>query len=216
MQVLALWAAMAAANEWNITWEGLRSDSGWSESYAANESIGTVRVLKKEINGFPCFQGQSETSLGVPVLMSVATDITGAKRWSSAGITKAEVFAQGGGTIDYYQYLDIPFLSDRHWFLRGYIERKGTETRFRWDKIPSQAHASRIAELQAASDGAVEPPLNIGAWVFLSGDKKTEVRYYICTHPGGSVPASLQSIGTEKTLPNNVVDLIVEAQKRSK
>ena len=216
MQFWALWTATVAANEWNVTWESLRSDSGWTVSYSASESIGTVKVLKKEINGFPCFQGQSETPLAVPVLMSVATDITGAKSWSTAGITKAEVLGQGGGQIDYYQYLDIPFLSDRHWFLRGAIETKGAETRFRWDKLPAGAHSSRIAQLKVESSDAVEPPLNIGAWVFLSGDKNTEVRYYICTHPGGSVPASLQSIGTEKTLPNNVVDLIVEAQKRSK
>ena len=209
-------SAVAAANEWNVTWDSLRADSGWAVSYTASEDIGTVKVLKKEINGFPCFQGQSTTTLSVPMLMSVATDITGAKKWSTAGITKAEVLGQGGGKIDYYQYLDIPFLSDRHWFLRGYIETKGSETRFRWDKIPGNAHASRIAQLRTESSDAVEPPLNIGAWVFLSGDKQTEVRYYICTHPGGSVPASLQSIGTEKTLPNNVVDLIVEAQRRSK
>ena len=59
---------------------------------------------------FHVFQGQSETPLAVPVLMSVATDITGAKSWSTAGITKAEVLGQGGGQIDYYQYLDIFFV----------------------------------------------------------------------------------------------------------
>ena len=62
-----------------MTWDSLRADSGWAVSYTASEDIGTVKVLKKEINGFPCFQGQSKTTMAVPVLMSVATDITGAK-----------------------------------------------------------------------------------------------------------------------------------------
>ena len=68
------------------------------------------------------------------------------------------MLGQGGGKIDYYQYLDIPFLSDRHWFLRGYIETKGSETRFRWDKIPGNAHASQDAQLRTESSDAVEPP----------------------------------------------------------
>lgn len=208
--------ALAQANEWNVNWSSLRAESGWSVSYSTEKNIGTVKVLKKDINGFPCFQGQSNTTIDVPVLMGVATDITGAKKWSTAGVTKAEVLAQGGGVIDYYQYLDIPFLSDRHWFLRGHIERSGVETRFRWDRISDSEHPDKIRQLRAASPSAVEPPLNIGAWVFIEGDKDTQVRYYICTHPGGSVPDSLQSIGTEKTLPNNVVDLIVEAQRRQK
>ena len=96
--------------------------------------------------------------------------------------------------------------------MRGAIETKGAETRFRWDKILSGAHANRILRLRAESEDAVEPPLNIGAWVFLSGDKNTEVRYYICTHPGGFGASLSPEHWNRKTLPNNVVDLIVEAQ----
>jgi hypothetical protein len=68
----------------------------------------------------------------------------------------------------------------------------------------------------SAHSGAVEPPLNVGGWSFISKDAGLLVRYYICTNPGGSVPRSFQQIGTARTLPNNIRDLIIEGKNRGK
>ena len=38
--------------------------------------------------------------------------------------------------------------------------------------------------------------------------------YYICSHPGSVPVATIYS--TEKTLPNNIKDILLEGQKRSK
>jgi hypothetical protein len=220
MEVLMLALVMSVsvfATEWNPTWTELRAENGWALSYTDEQSIGKISVYKKTIDKYPCFQGRASTTQPVSTMMGVASDIEGARQWSSAGITKAKTLGGNQQYLDYYQYLDIPILSDRHWFLRGYFEKDGAETRFRWERLDQgKPYSAQYKTLKAQSPDAVEPPINIGAWVFIEKDSSTEVRYYICTHPGGSVPASLQSIGTEKTLPNNVYDLIVESEKRNK
>ena len=118
--------------------------------------------------------------------------------------------------IDYYQYLALPLLSDRYWFLRGYVEESGAETRFRWEILPkNHPHQKFYHSIKKKYPNAVEVPRNIGAWVFIQRPMNNEVRYYVCTNPGGSVPESLQSVGTEKTLPDNLNDLILESKKRA-
>ena len=120
----------------------------------------------------------------------------------------------------YYQYLDVPIFSDRFWILRGFFEEehteKGIKKIFHWNKI-SHEYTDLQAQIQRMNPYAVEPIINVGAWTFEPIDKNGTLllSYYICSHPGGSVPVALQSIATERTLPNNIKDILMEGQKRS-
>jgi hypothetical protein len=198
-----------------ISWENLYSEDGWNYSHKSTTELGDVEIFKKEIGDFPCFQGRAYTNSDPKVLLEIAADTESAIDWSSADLMEAKTLYRSETYMDYYQYLNVPLFSDRYWFLRGYFEEEGTETRFRWEKLNDDSHRQFHSSIQKKYPDSIETTINIGAWVFRQNPMNVEVRYYICTHPGGYVPTSLQSIGTEKTLPNNLYDLIKEGKRRS-
>jgi hypothetical protein len=199
------------------TWQELRSGEGWEKlSDYDMEGIGPVAVHRKTIGGLSCFMGTATTEVGTAALLSVATDIEGVDNWSSASLPESETLGTGPSHVDYYQYLDVPIFSDRFWFLRGYIEEEGGIIRFRWERLDAGGpYPERHAEVLRLHPSAEEPPVNIGAWSFIAGTGATAVEYHICAHPGGLVPPGLQAIGTQKNLPHNLRDLVVEGRRRS-
>ena len=174
------------------------------------------------IEDFPCFLGKAQTQLSADLLLSIASHAEEAIEWSSAGVTEAKELKRTKAYVDYYQYLDVPIFSDRYWILRGHFveeatNKKGLQTKiFHWDKI-SNNYPELQKKVQEKNPYALEPLINVGSWIFKPLDEKgtIEVFYYICSHPGGSVPVALQSIATEKTLPDNIKDLLEEGAKRS-
>ena len=88
---------------------------------------------------------------------------------------------------------------------------------FHWENI-SHKYPDFQKKVQTKNPYALEPLINVGAWIFEELDDKglLQVSYYICSHPGGSVPVALQSIATENTLPYNIKDILIEGKKRSK
>jgi len=198
------------------TWNELSDSSGWTYSHDSSTTIGTVSVYTKEVAGLPCFQGRAFAEVSPSYLLDVATDIESATEWSSADVTEAKTLYRSAKYMDYYQYLDVPFFSDRYWFLRGYFEQEENSTIFRWERLGAgHPHQQFHRTIQEKYPSSVETTINVGAWVFTENRDNVEVRYYICTNPGGSVPTALQSIGTESALPNNLQDLIAEANRRS-
>ena len=208
----------ANAEAYNPTWPELRSDDGWTVQARVETAVGTVVVSKKLVDGFPCFKGETEYDgvLDVPLMIEVAADAESAMRWSSAGVTEAETLARTTEYAEYYQFLDLPFpLSDRYWFLRGYFDREDDVHYFRWEPLVNGgAHKARYDEVNAAHPDALETTLNIGSWILYVHSGKTHVEDRLCSHPGGNVPISMQSIATSKTLPTNVSEIIQETKRR--
>lgn len=210
--------AISAAFAYNPTWKELYASDGWTYSHTTDTSVGKVKVYKKSVDSFPCFQGEATTDLDPKLIIEIAADAESAVDWSSADVTDAKELLRTKSYVDYYQYLDIPFpLSDRYWFARGYFETDGDALLFRWDRLEKGGtHSDFYKEIKEKYPSAEETALNIGAWVVTPVDGKTKIQYLICTHPGGSVPDVFQSVGTEKTLPNNLSDIIKEGKKRTK
>ena len=193
----------------------LLNSEGWKLQRTVSTEEGPIEVHKKLIQGFPCFQGRGQTTIPAEVMYRIAGDAESAIKWSSNDVRYAEVLGKKGNRVDYYQYLNVPFLSDRHWFLRGHHEDRGDHLRFHWEKLDQGGpHTERFNHYTSTFPSAVEPIINIGAWIFRPAGTVTNVRYYICTHPGGNIPDMMQSIGTERTLPNNLRDMFQEGQRR--
>lgn len=191
------------------------------ERYATREhdDAGKVEIFTAQIGGLPCFRASATTAdADAGTMLKVVMDVTGAKRWSSAGVTKAEVLSRAGNSMAYYQYLDVPgwtMTSDRFWFLQSVVVDEGTKKKLLWDKLDvTGPYAQRYQQFKAQNPSAVEPPVNVGSWMFESRDFGVDVHYSICTDAGGSIPTAIQSAATRKTLPDTVGDVVREAKKR--
>ena len=194
----------------------LNNEQGWSELKTIKDrTVGTIVVQQKDIQDFPCFRAIGTSPTSIDVFAVVAQDIPSSLYWSSAGLTESIAIAQSESQIDYYQYLSIPFVSDRHWFLRAQITKTESSFTLSWSPLPSGEHAAFVAQKKAQYPKAVEPPINVGEWFFQKEGASTKVQYSICTHPGGSVPKQFRSVGTVKTLPTNVKEMILEGKKRA-
>ncbi len=202
-----------------VTWTSLSAATNW-ELFKTKDTknAGEVKLYSATIGGTACFKGEASVG-GVPAdkMLSVATDIEGGMRWSSAGIKDAITLKRSGNTLDYYQYLSVPLISDRFWFLSGTIMRDGNRVGLRWEKAweGGGPYAKTYQEVVAAHPKAVEPPVNVGAWLFdTAADGTVQVRYLVCTDAGGSIPDNLQQMGTKGTLPTTLDDLVKEARTR--
>lgn len=180
---------------------------------------GTVTVYQANIGGMDCFRGTAVTPAPMDKLLEVATDVPSATKWSTAGLTKSEVLGKHGSTMEYWQYLDVPgwtMSSDRFWFVTGTYSSSATLSYLRWDELASGgAYGTKYSEVKATYPDAVETVVNIGGWYFKPDAGGTLVDYDVCTDPGGSIPAAVQSAATRRTLPDTVGDLIREAKHRA-
>lgn len=202
------------------SWGDVLGASSWTEYTTKNHAdAGEVRVLRTTIGGVACFKGEATTDVPPELLLQVAADIPATRQWSSAGVAEAELLSQSGDTMEYYQYLDVPgwtLSADRFWFLRGHTERAASGAiTFWWERlIDGGAHRARWDRVHAEHEGAIEPPVNVGGWVFTPTGSGTSIQYFICTDTGGSIPHSVQNAATTKTLPDTLGDLVREGHRR--
>ena len=217
MQIM-LWLLIGGAIA-SPTWNDLIDEKNWSlHKVVSRRNVGEISVYKKLIDNFPCYKGEGVVQgVSAESLLSIAIDAESATKWSSANVIDAKTLANSPITVDYFQYIDVPLFSDRFWFLRGNIIRSEDTIVFHWDRLEQGGpHMGFYSEITNKYPNAIEPPLNVGGWYFKGDQTSLRMKYLICTHPGGSVPKGLQSIGTAQTLPNNLEDLYKEAIRRGK
>ena len=116
----------------------LIDNSGWeAHKKIRAKKIGFIVVLKKKISGYECYRAQSNVKdVLFERLVEVSKDIPAATQWSSSGVTESVLLSHTDNVIDYYQYLKVPVLTDRHWFLRGQIQEEEGLYVFGWERIP--------------------------------------------------------------------------------
>lgn len=185
---------------------------------ATDKDAGEITISKATISGVECYRGTAKTDLAPSKLLSVVADVEGAPRWSSAGVTEAKLLQGGSSYIEYYQYLDVPgwtMSSDRFWFLSSTLENTDARASLKWTPLQSGGkHNTFWQQVKTDHPDAVEPPVNVGSWMFERTSEGVTVRYSICTLPGGSIPIAIQNAATRKTLPATVGDVIREARRR--
>ncbi len=203
----ATWSTLSAASDWELF------------KTKGTDNAGDVKLYSATVGGTACFRATATIGrIPAETMLGVATDIEGAMSWSSAGIKDATTLKKTADTVDYYEYLSVPLVSDRFWFLHGTIMRDGGRSGLRWEKAWDEGgpYADTYQRVVEAHPKAVEPPVNVGAWLFdQQGDGQVGVTYLVCTDSGGSIPTSLQTMATKSTLPDTVDDLVKEARRRN-
>jgi hypothetical protein len=212
---------MPSAMAGTPTWAEIQT-AGWGyHATREHDAAGTVQVYTKTVAGITCLQGVATAAYSPEQLMDVAADIEGTLDWSSAGVTEGVTMARSASQIDYYQYLDVPgwtMASDRFWFLRGHFVKTATSYVLHWDRMGDGGgpYADRFQQFVAAHPDAIEPPTNVGGWVFTTTDEGTRIQYYICSDTGGTIPMAVQIAASKRTLPDTVGDVVREAARRAK
>lgn len=193
--------------------------SGWTNVTNVKNAAGDIAIETRKIDGLACYRGKtSVTGVSRDKLYEVVADIPGTLKWSTAGVTKAEVLGKSGATLEYFQYLDVPgwtFANDRFWFLKGTTEKTADSIVFRWERLENGgAYSAKFTKVKTENPSAVEPPINVGGWSF-AGAEPVLVTYSICSDTGGAIPAGIQKAATRGTLPDTIRDAVVEAKKRT-
>ena len=151
-------------------------------------------------------------------MKAVVLDIKGNKDWSSADLASSTVLSSAGGKIDYVQVLDMPSpFSDRYWYLRGVVQQSGSRWAFAWERLDgAAAYPDSLTVLKAKHADAVEVTVNVGSWSFApaAAGGQTTVMFRSCSDAGGSVPRWAGERAARAMLPNNIVDLIRETERR--
>ncbi|MBT3218509.1 MAG: hypothetical protein HN348_05410, partial [Proteobacteria bacterium] len=163
---------LAAAADWKIL------------TNKSVDPVGEINIFEKSAEDPPCLRADGKTDLPVSLLLELVSDIEGEPTWSTAGLTEAKILKKGEGYLDYYQYLDTPgwtFAADRFWFLRGtFIEENGQHI-FYWDRMGDRGgpYQAEFDAVTAAHPKAVEPPTNLGGWVFVPEGNQVKMTYII-------------------------------------
>ena len=183
------------------------------------DPVGEIKIFERSSGDPPCLRAEGQTDLPVSLLLELVSDIEGEPGWSTAGLTEAKILKKGADFLDYYQYLDTPgwtLTADRFWFLRGtFVGEKGQQI-FYWDRMGDRGgpyHAEYDA-VTAAHPRAIEPPTNLGGWVFEEAENNVKMSYIICSDSGGSIPRSVQMLASRSTVPDVLVDVVREGKRR--
>ncbi|HHO49499.1 MAG TPA: hypothetical protein ENK18_01195 [Deltaproteobacteria bacterium] len=198
----------------------LLSPSGWtSVGEVQHELLGTVSIALKTVEGERCLRGRAISPPSPEILYDVVTDIPAAKRFSREKLLASEVLDTEGDTVHYYQHLDVPgwtLAADRYWVLEGRSASSGSARAFRWRRFDWRPRYPELAaRIQRDHPNAVEPDPNWGSWVFEPTEGGTQMRYYICSDPGGSIPGWVERTAATRSLPNTMADVAREAIRRT-
>jgi len=201
------------------SWDQLVAVDDWSELGEVEDDLaGSISTSSADLEGVDCFAAEARSELPVSVLLEVVADVEGEVSWSTAGLREAELLLRDGSRIVYYQYLDLPgwtLTADRYWFMEGWTERWEGGGSFHWTRLEGAEWEEARAEVTQSAPRALEPPVNVGGWVFAEDGSAVTMRYLVCTDIGGSLPRSVQRMATRKTLPDVIVDVVREAGRRS-
>jgi hypothetical protein len=217
------WIALALATPSNADIaEAIADDAGWEDVGSSDEpGVGAVTARHMNVDGVDCLEASAVTALPVDTLQEVILDIRGNIDWSSAELAESSVLSEKAGRIDYLQVLKLPApFASRYWFLRGEVTSgaEGADSwSFAWQRLdgPSSYPEAYAGMVKRYGEDMVEVGINVGSWALLPAEDGTTARFRSCTNVGGSVPRWAGEKAARIMLPNNIVDLVVEAERRA-
>ena len=207
------WAGVSAA----MVKAELQQEDGWEGvGTVSRGGIDNIHGRHKELDGVDCLEATADTQLSAALLREIILDIPKNLEWSSADLSTSTVLFSESGRVDYYQVLNLPSpLADRYWFLRGTETRSDGVWTFSWERIDATSWPDEHAALLASAPNAVEIGINVGSWTLSEGEDGLTARFRSCTDVGGAIPRWAGEKAARLLLPNNIVDLFVEGQRRS-
>lgn len=213
-----IWVLVGAS--WASDFAVFHDDAAWRTLTTRTDRGVTVEVQHRMHGDVNCFRGITRVVADPDLMLATSMDVPNAPRWSYTPLPISTILAREPGAMTYHQMVDVPnwtLAADRYWVLRGEhgTDPDGTR-RFRWSRVDAATAFPEIHARLTGEAGAIEVPVNWGLWRFTPADQdQTDVMYGLCTDAGGVLPTWLQRVSTRQTLPDVVINLVTEAQRRA-
>lgn len=121
-------------------------------------------------------------------------------------------------TFDAYQHLELPFLTDRHYISRSYINcvKSHSHIRMNWEMLPDNGeYENFLIEKNNEYGEIIYIDQSYGGWeVIQLDDKNVQVNYRIYLDPGGWVPDFLVNRSNQTVAPKTVYSMVKEAKRQ--
>ena len=115
---------------------------------------------------------------------------------------------------DTYQYLDLPFIADRHYIARCNILENKKLIRINWKLLKYENYSSYLDNLKCNKKSCIFIENGFGYWELEKIDNfKTKITYCIYLNPKGWIPPFIINLSNINVIPNTVVNMINEAKR---
>lgn len=198
----------------------LNDASGWTPAGGRDG----IEVFQKPVPalGLTAYKGVTVVAVDHATLYRLIADVAHHDDFNDM-LADSVVLGGSGNAVDFYQVADTPDwlpISDRFWFNRTVELRDlgGSPGHHRreWFTIEDAAgrYAAELAQVQARFPKAVQVTVSYGSWeVRPLADGQVELTYRTVSHPGGTISTSLAATLAERTLPDNMLRFVHQAQK---
>jgi len=117
---------------------------------------------------------------------------------------------------DTYQYLDLPFIADRHYIARAHILDINDITRINWELLDSKFYSYYNINRDSSIAG-IFIDNGFGYWeIEKIDDYITKATYCIYLNPSGWIPSFVINLSNLKVIPNTVINMLKEAKRLQK
>ena len=211
----AVLASLAAATLFPLPARGsvsvqsvLDEDEGWEH---VGDHASGVSVYGKEVSslGLTAYKGIYELDVDSEKLFGQICDLEGHMDVSDQLVESRIILTQGERS-DFYQVMKSPaaFVSQRYWLNRSITKRDiggvpGHHKRV-WNALAMDQYPKVREALAETYPDAVLVETTHGSWEV----SPTHLTYRTVSDPGGSVPGSVYSSLSSKTLPDNMLNFV--------
>ena len=118
---------------------------------------------------------------------------------------------------DTYQYLDLPFITDRHYVARAHLLDLENIIKINWELLDRKFFKSYDIDKMNTKNKSIFIDRGFGYWELEKLDEyKTKATYCIYLNPRGWIPSFVINLSNLKVIPNTVKGMIKEAKRLQK
>ena len=193
-------------------------ESGWTEIHSSKTG---QKVFSKRLSGFPipALMVKETASVSSEAVISAIEDAGNYESFlRGVYLERSHLLRRSPGVIEGYQYLNLPFIADRHYIYRMVKSGNASDAHVRldWTLVPRDSEYSEFLDSMAAKYGdPIYPAQNVGGWeIREQPEGNVVVSYRLYVDAAGWVPGFLMARANRITAPKMVTHMIQESIRR--
>lgn len=198
----------------------LYRESDWR---LVSESGTGQKVFNKKFDGYgvPAIMVKQKAQVSFEFMIATVEDVGSYGSFlHGVYLKRSDLLHKTGNVIDGYQYVDAPFISDRHYVYRMVkkVNSSAGSIRFDWTLVPRESeYEGFLDSMDIVYSHPIYLKQNVGGWEIIDlSNGMIEVSYRLFADPGGWVPDLLVARANRATAPKMLQGMIDEAIRREK